>query len=741
MLDRGFRLLTPESGSQRMDPAGLQAAGDEARDRKDWPAAAAGYEAYLRERPEDAPIWVQLGHARKEQGLLEEAVAAYRRAVALQPGEVDGHLQLGRALRLAGREGEAVEALRTALESGPSAEAYRELSLLGQGELAMELMASWEDSVTDATLYDVSDLLGYLRAHQTLSGIQRVQANIIEQILLSPAGATGRHRFVMSADRTPSEPVLLVLPSDGLLRMLRYATGRAVQHARLRSLVDDVEALAVPLVPRAGQTLMILGAFWGLRQVIGNARRLREEGLRIGVYIYDLIPVTHPEFCDWALTFHFGMSLGDALPCFDFVLTISEHVAQEVRTVLGRAGLSHTPVQAVPLAHVLKASEVRRRDLWTPAISVLKDVPFVLVVSTIEARKNHAYLFRLWREMLAAGEDVPDLVFVGRPGWRVDDLMAQLRDTGYLDGKLHILHDLTDDELSTLYRHCLFTAFPSFVEGWGLPVGESLAHGAPCVASSSSSIPEVGGDLVDYIDPLNLRDGLATVRKLLFEPGCLDQRREEIARRFRPRSWAMVTEDLLRAIARLSPARPTSPDAVVPRWDAGRFFRPNELLPRLGRILPADYLTCPSRLMLGHGWYECEGFGVWMRGEEAQLSFRTPLSEGEEIVVYLQMAGAPQVDGHVLTARSQKGRRNTRGGSDLSERRMFTTPNATATLRVHARVGREGVAHLYLELDRPALPPGEGDRRRFAVGLVSLCWTRVDDLPARQEVVETLLLG
>lgn len=64
--------------------------------------------------------------------------------------------------------------------------------------------------------------------------------------------------------------------------------------------------------------------------------------------------------------------------------------------------------------------------------------------------------------------------------------MEQLESTSYLNGTIKILHDLSDWELAELYRSAMFTVFPSFEEGWGLPVGESLIFGRPCIASNTS---------------------------------------------------------------------------------------------------------------------------------------------------------------------------------------------------------------------------------------------------------------
>ncbi len=61
----------------------------------------------------------------------------------------------------------------------------------------------------------------------------------------------------------------------------------------------------------------------------------------------------------------------------------------------------------------------------------------------------------------------------------------------------------------------MFSVFPSFEEGWGLPVGESLIFGRPCLASNASSVPEVGGEFVDYIDPFNTNDGYEKISRFI----------------------------------------------------------------------------------------------------------------------------------------------------------------------------------------------------------------------------------
>jgi glycosyltransferase involved in cell wall biosynthesis len=87
-----------------------------------------------------------------------------------------------------------------------------------------------------------------------------------------------------------------------------------------------------------------------------------------------------------------------------------------------------------------------------------------------------------------------------------------------------------------LYRHAQFTVFPSLYEGWGLPVGESLWHGVPCMTSNCSSMPEVGEGLCDYIDPLESESIAAAAQRLITDPDYRERRKVQIARA-KLRTW------------------------------------------------------------------------------------------------------------------------------------------------------------------------------------------------------------
>jgi glycosyltransferase involved in cell wall biosynthesis len=140
---------------------------------------------------------------------------------------------------------------------------------------------------------------------------------------------------------------------------------------------------------------------------------------------------------------------------------------------------------------------------------------FVLAVGTLEPRKN---LPRLVAAYQLLGEDLQrehPIVVVGDLGWQVDDTISKLRSLG---GRCILLGHVSDGALAELYRRCAVFCYPSLYEGFGLPVLEAMAAGAAVVTSNVSSLPEVGGDAVEYADPRDPASIAQAMRGLLSSP-------------------------------------------------------------------------------------------------------------------------------------------------------------------------------------------------------------------------------
>ncbi len=329
---------------------------------------------------------------------------------------------------------------------------------------------------------------------------------------------------------------------------------RAVQDAKRRAGVPA--ASGVPFrsedarnAMRPGDTLGVLGSPWFHPDYAGFVNRIaKARGVGIAVLIYDLIPLVHPEWCDRELVRVFGGWFSSFIPHADTILTISNASAREIERWAARTGTPIAlPITTLPIGSGFStgpagADAALPRGLGTD--------PFVLLVSTIEARKNHQLAFRVWRRMLdqVPRRQVPRLVFAGRVGWLVGDLMQQLENCNHLDGMISVITNPSDAELAALYRGCRLTLYPSLYEGWGLPVSESLHFGKVCVASNRTSVPEAGGSFCIYFDPENTDEATQVILRACTDDRLIASIEERIRAEFRPTSWRTSAETLLGCI-------------------------------------------------------------------------------------------------------------------------------------------------------------------------------------------------
>jgi glycosyltransferase involved in cell wall biosynthesis len=164
--------------------------------------------------------------------------------------------------------------------------------------------------------------------------------------------------------------------------------------------------------------------------------------------------------------------------------------------------------------------------------------PYVLAVGTLEPRKN---LPALIEAFIGLPEHTHDLVLVGALGWDTGETQAAI---ARHPDRIRALGHVPDGDLASLYAGAALFAYPSLYEGFGLPVLEAMAAGAPVLTSRISSLPEVAGDAAILVDPRSvdsIREGL---RRGLSDP---PRRGRERARTF---SWARYAQQIVSACER-----------------------------------------------------------------------------------------------------------------------------------------------------------------------------------------------
>lgn len=311
-----------------------------------------------------------------------------------------------------------------------------------------------------------------------------------------------------------------------------------------------------------GSTLVVMGATWGLVGLNAALKRLQTElDLDLHQFVHDLIPIVASEHIAGAFSEEFYDWLEQSLGFYSRYIANSQNTARDLAMFMAEVG-QEKPIQVVPLAQgftqpterstappdrPLRAHLEQSSGMDRTLLNMTKQ-PYVLVVGTLETRKNLWRLAQAWQRLtLDRDIEVPKLVFAGQPGWCNDDFDALMQSTGNLGGWVRVIRGPSDAELEFLYDNCLFTAMVSVYEGWGLPVGEGLAFGKTGVVADNSSLPEVGSDLVEYCDAHSIESIYQACRKLIKNPAHRAQLEARIAGTDL-RGWDDVAADVLSAL-------------------------------------------------------------------------------------------------------------------------------------------------------------------------------------------------
>ncbi len=271
-----------------------------------------------------------------------------------------------------------------------------------------------------------------------------------------------------------------------------------------RACLQRLDAARTEAIMRPGDWLLLPDGYWAMHQFWKSVTSAKAKGIRCCSVVYDLIPLLRPEFFPHKDHSRFEVYLRRIVADADLVLCISHAVAGDFRRFAANCGLSPSTlderVSVFPLGADLPAPVQDRPSTERVRELVSQNVPYGLVVGTLEPRKNHIASLRAMELLWARGCQA-HLVWVGRVGWMSSDVQKELVEHPESGRRLHHLCGLNDGDLACLYRHSSVVICPSFIEGFGLPIVEGLHFNRPVLASNIPIYREVGRDRCQYFEP------------------------------------------------------------------------------------------------------------------------------------------------------------------------------------------------------------------------------------------------
>lgn len=266
--------------------------------------------------------------------------------------------------------------------------------------------------------------------------------------------------------------------------------------------------------------------------------------------VHDLIPLEYPEYSRQRELSRHRARIKTVIALAKAVVVPTETVATSLKSFSTKNGQDNTPIWAVPHG-------INIRNSFKETLSDIYNRPYFIYLSTIEPRKNHLMLLHLWRAMVQKhGEaEVPYLVLVGKRGWENENILDLLDRSPALQNSVKEKNNLSDEEVTALLKRANGLLFPSFTEGYGLPLVEAMYLQVPSICADIPALREVGGDIPYYIDPLDTPNWEIMIDDFR-KHGPLWQNQMEKLKTYEPLSWdgsvAQTVENCISLIERNS---------------------------------------------------------------------------------------------------------------------------------------------------------------------------------------------
>lgn len=240
--------------------------------------------------------------------------------------------------------------------------------------------------------------------------------------------------------------------------------------------------------------------------------RLASEGIIVMTLVHDVMPILFPEW--------FAERQVDA-----FSTWVDAHLRNSSGFITNSSCTSHDLTQVADQRGIEPGGPVVRITLGadfgqntpTPVDLPTEIERFLLIVGTLEPRKNHELVLNAW-ERIAPGNPGLGLVLVGKEGWMVEDLVQRIRVHDEFGRTLVWLGGIDDEELVWLYQNSFITVVPSLYEGLGVPVMEALRNGSPVISSTGGALPEAGDGLAELVEPDDTDELVRLLEQHLADP-------------------------------------------------------------------------------------------------------------------------------------------------------------------------------------------------------------------------------
>ena len=256
------------------------------------------------------------------------------------------------------------------------------------------------------------------------------------------------------------------------------------------------------------------------------------------VTVHDVSYGPHPEWFSPRDRFVLGCGVGFSARRAAAVITISRNSRDDICRYLR---VPEERVHVIPLAAGDAFRPVPPAEVESALATLGVRRPYLLAVGSLQPRKNLGRLVQAFARLKRDGGLPHTLVMVGPAQWRETDVLDAARESGCADAIVFTGY-VPEDALVRLYNGADVFVYCSLLEGFGLPILEAMACGAPVIASRAPAMPEVAGAAAMLINPLSVDDFAVAIRRVVTDPACAAELRRKGLARAAEFSWRKTAD-------------------------------------------------------------------------------------------------------------------------------------------------------------------------------------------------------
>ncbi len=256
----------------------------------------------------------------------------------------------------------------------------------------------------------------------------------------------------------------------------------------------------------------------------------------------DLIGKLYPENFSTTSKFYWVQLLPFSLKKANKIVAISKNTKQDIIKLL------NIPEEKIKVIYLGKHSQFKPIEnlhfLDKVRQKYSQGKPFILYVSTLEPRKNHLNLLKVFNIIVKEHKIKHNLVLTGKRGWYYKELFEFVEKNNLQDRVLFVGY-IPDSDLPSLYNAADLFVFPSLYEGFGLPILESMSCGLPVISSNASSMPEIVEGAGILLDPKDTKAWADAIYKVLTNKNLQKEMGEKSLQQAKKFTWEKCAQETL----------------------------------------------------------------------------------------------------------------------------------------------------------------------------------------------------